>query len=278
VDTQNLARHATNSSHVRPYANAIWANQVPSALGESLPEAPVHTSRTLEPSSSDDIASDAGQSEASDGLADQYDRSSTDNGPENVPIISLEDVDRLHRQMGHPSPAQLVRLLRNAENLGRLEMHAITRAIREHECSFCQRRARRRTPARPKVAMPLTSAPGQDIHLDVGHFRHPHTGPFQALVATDKFSMFVSGGVFAGPATAEKTIELFTTSTLDSYDRVTYDLGPNFRSTQFKSFLERQGSQAWAVPSDAHWSSASEKSIELLRVELDAVYEEFPTV
>jgi hypothetical protein len=84
--------------------------------------------------------------------------------------------------------------------------------------------------------------------------------------------------VFSGAATAEQTIELFLSSTADSYERVTYDLGPNFRSAQFKSFLERQGSQAWAVPSDAHWPSAAEKSIELLHVELDAVFEECPNV
>jgi hypothetical protein len=55
--------------------------------------------------------------------------------------------------------------------------------------------------------------------------------------------------------------------------KVTYDLGANFRFAAFKSMLERLGSQAWAVPTNEHWPSAAEKSVELLRIELDAVYE-----
>jgi Reverse transcriptase (RNA-dependent DNA polymerase) len=95
-------------------------------------------------------------------------------------------------------------------------------------------------------------------------------------VATDKFSLFVSGGVFDGYPTAEQAVELFVTSVSDNYERVTYDLGANFRSVQFKSTLERLGTQAWAVPANAHWPSVAEKSIDLLRLELDAVYEECP--
>jgi hypothetical protein len=155
-------------------------------------------------------------------------------------------------------------------------MNRLVTMMRELSCAHCASTARRRTPRRPTVSVPKTTAPGQDLHVDVGHFRHPRTGPFQALVTTDKFSLFVTGGVFRGAATAEKKVELFLSSTQDSYERVTYDLGPNFRSDYFRSILERLGSQSWAVPTDAHWPSAAEKSIELLRVELDAVWAECP--
>jgi hypothetical protein len=64
------------------------------------------------------------------------------------------------------------------------------------------------------------------------------------------------------------------TTTADSYERVTFDLGSNFRSALFRSLLERLGSESWAVPTDAHWPSAAEKSIELVMIELDAVFVE----
>jgi hypothetical protein len=192
--------------------------------------------------------------------------------------LSPSDVSRMHRQLGHPAPSQLLRLIRNSATLKQANQAAVEQAVRNHYCEFCARRAHRRTPTRPAVSVSLVSAPGQDIHLDVGYFRHPHLGPFQALIATDKFSLFVSGGVFQGPVTAEKTVELFITSVDDTYERVTYDLGANFRSEIFRSTLERLGSQAWAVPKNARWPSASEKNVELLRIELDAVFAEFPSV
>jgi hypothetical protein len=71
-------------------------------------------------------------------------------------------------------------------------------------------------------------------------------------------------------------VEPFLATTTDSYERVTYDPGGNFRSAACRSLLERLGSQSWAVPADAHWPSASEKSIDILRVELDAVFAECP--
>jgi hypothetical protein len=61
-----------------------------------------------------------------------------------------------------------------------------------------------------------------------------------------------------------------------AYLRLTYDLGTNFRSNDFRKVLERLGSEARAVPSDAHWPSAAEKSIDLIRGELDAVMYDFP--
>jgi hypothetical protein len=57
---------------------------------------------------------------------------------------------------------------------------------------------------------------------------------------------------------------------------VTFDLGSKFRSAASRSVLERLGSQAWTVPTEAHWPSAAEKSKELLRIELDAVLVECP--
>jgi hypothetical protein len=143
-----------------------------------------------------------------------------------------------------------------------------------HKCAFCDRRGRRRTSSRPAVPLPHTTAPGQNVHVDVAYFRHPHTGPFRALIATDKFSNFVMSGVVDGTLTAATTAAVFLRIIDYSYVRVTYDLGSNFRSSAFKSLLERLGSQAWDVPADAHWPSAAEKIVDLLRVELDAVWEE----
>jgi hypothetical protein len=97
-------------------------------------------------------------------------------------------------------------------------------------------------------------------------------------VGTDKFSLSISGGVFEGPENATNTAELFLMSTTDGYERVTHDLGANFRSATFRTLLERLGSQAWAVPTGSHWPSAAEKSIELLRLELDALFFELPEI
>jgi hypothetical protein len=187
-------------------------------------------------------------------------------------------IARLHRELGHPSTSQLSRMLRNEEEVTREDTQRLDELVRAHTCDFCARRARRRTPVRPAVPVPHTTAPGQDIRVDVGHFRHPSTGPFQAMVTTDNFSSFVTGGVFQGSTTAAKTVKFFLTSVVDTYERVTYDLGSNFRSELVKSILERSGSTAWAVPTDAHGPFAAEKSVKLLRIELDAVFEECPEV
>jgi hypothetical protein len=152
-------------------------------------------------------------------------------------IIRRDSIERLHKELGHPSAPQRSRFTRNAETLPREDLRLLDRTVQALQSAFCDLRARRRTPSRPAVAVPHTTTPGQDIHLDVGRFRHPSTGPFQALVATDKFSLFVTGGVFVGPANAEKTIENYLNSISDNYARVTYDLGSNFRSDLFKSTL-----------------------------------------
>jgi hypothetical protein len=67
------------------------------------------------------------------------------------------------------------------------------------------------------------------------------------------------------------------TSITDNYERLTYDLGTNFRNSVFKSVLERMGRESWAILANAHWPSSAEKSIELLPLELDSIFEEWPT-
>jgi hypothetical protein len=65
--------------------------------------------------------------------------------------VTLEEIERLHRQLGHPSPAQIMSLLRNSETLTRAETQQFAKAIRELHYDFCARRARRRTPLRPVI-------------------------------------------------------------------------------------------------------------------------------
>jgi hypothetical protein len=103
--------------------------------------------------------------------------------------VTSIDIERLHRQFNHPSSAQLMSVLQNAEALSPVDLKALESIVRTLSCDFCTRRARRRTPARPVVAIQQALTPGQDLHLDVGHFRHPQIGPFKALVATDNLSL-----------------------------------------------------------------------------------------
>jgi hypothetical protein len=193
------------------------------------------------------------------------------------PKISVEirDIPRLHKQFGHPSASQLLSLLRNGLDAHTPHFKWLRDAVVNFQCDFCAKRARRRTPSHPRVSIPKTSSPGQDLHLDIGHFVHPTRGPFTALLSTDKFSLYVGGAVLNGSTNARNTIEAFLKTTPVAYSRVTYDLGTNFRNADFKHVLERLGSEAWAVPTDAHWPSVVEKSIDLIRVELDAVMQEF---
>jgi hypothetical protein len=158
TDSRNGARQDTSSSQRRLYASAIWANQVLSASELPASEGQSSPPGTPESPPLDDLALGATRSEESDGLIDHEERLSSDIGPETQNIVSLEDVDRLHRKLGHPSASQLVRLLRNSEDLSPQELQKFARAIRELRCSFCQRRARRRTPGRPQVAVPSASA------------------------------------------------------------------------------------------------------------------------
>jgi hypothetical protein len=86
----------------------------------------------------------------------------------------------------------------------------------------------------------------------------------------------VSGTVLSGPVNARNRIAAFLQTTPNAYTRVTYDLDTNFRNSDYRNVLQRLGSEAWAVPADAHWPSAAEKSIELVQTELDAAIQEFP--
>lgn len=63
--------------------------------------------------------------------------------------------------------------------------------------------------------------------------------------------------------------------TIDSYETITYDLGGNFISEAFRTLLSRLGTRAVAVMAGAHWPLYSEKTVDLLRVELDAVFAQF---
>jgi hypothetical protein len=221
-------------------------------------------------------------------LPSNVSKQENDDGPEHEPasddgalrsqepLVKIGDLPRLHRQFGHPSASQLLHLLRTGSESQAPVSQEIRAAVAGLDCDFCARRARRRAPVRPHVSIPRTTGPGQDLHLDIGNLVHPSRGPFSALLSTDKFSFYVSGAVMPGPGTARNTIEAFLMTTPAAYSRVTYDLGTNFRNTDFKRVLERLGSEAWCVPADAHWPSATEKSIELVRLEFDALTHEFP--
>jgi hypothetical protein len=141
--------------------------------------------------------------------------------------VKAEDLTRLHQILGHPSASQFLKLLRTSSS-SRTVPRDLSAAVSALDCDFCERRARRRTPTRPRVAVPKTIRPGQDLHLDIGNFVHRQTGPFSALISTDKFSFYVCGAVLPGPANACNTIEAFLATTPQAYVRVTYDLGANF--------------------------------------------------
>jgi hypothetical protein len=108
-------------------------------------------------------------------VAAQTDDPQTRNG-DTLPF-SGDQVPRLHRNFGHPSPSQLLQLIR--QSLGGARAPAVLAdAIRTHACEFCARQARTRTPVHPQVAVPHTTGQGQDLHRDIAHFHHPQSGPF----------------------------------------------------------------------------------------------------
>jgi hypothetical protein len=155
--------------------------------------------------------------------------------------IRIVDLHRLHRNYGHPSASKMASLLRNVAVGQALISKERREAITSLGCSFCARRARRRTPSRAQDAIPRTSGLGQDLHLDIAHFIHPMQGPFAVLITTDKFSLYVSGAALEGSVNARNTVEAFLRTTFVPYTWVTYDMKMNYQNADFRRVLERLG-------------------------------------
>jgi hypothetical protein len=56
------------------------------------------------------------------------------------------DVDKLHRQLGHPAPSQLLQVRRNAHYANKDDLRRLEAAVRQHKCELYAPRAPRATP------------------------------------------------------------------------------------------------------------------------------------
>lgn len=64
----------------------------------------------------------------------------------------------------------------------------------------------------------------------------------------------------------------------EEYPEMTFDLAGFAKGTDFVNFLSRMGSKVVYVPTEAHWKSRAENLVHRFRVELAAVFHEFPSL
>lgn len=184
---------------------------------------------------------------------------------------------KLHISFNHPSSAQLLVVLQNSLPVGTLLHEDITKAVLSLNCESCAINRRHQIePSRPAVAIPRALAPGQIAHIDTGHFQSPR-GSFAGFVHVDSFSLYVSTDTFeSAHPTGPDAIRAHLNAVMEIYEETWLDLGSCFDSAVFKDFLEKIGTQFMFVPTGAHWASRAEKTIDLLKVELAAVFTTFP--
>lgn len=184
---------------------------------------------------------------------------------------------KLHISFNHPSSAQLLVVLQNSLPVGTLLHEDITKAVLSLNCESCAVNRRHQIePSRPTVAIPRALAPGQIAHIDTGHFQSPR-GSFTGFVHVDAFSLYVSTDIFESDhPSGPDAVRAHLSTVMDIYDETWVDLGSCFDSAVFKNFLEKIGTQFMFVPTGAHWASRAEKTIDLLKVELAAVFSTFP--
>lgn len=153
----------------------------------------------------------------------------------------------------------------------------IPRAVLNLNCPRCIADSpHNRVPSRPTVTVPACTAPGQVADMDTGSFESPHR-KFTAMVHCGEFSLKLSGGSFETPKpTAEAMVRKYVESVDEYYENILVDLEGCFDCQTFSKFLERQGTGLRFVPTGAHWANKAEKAIELVKVELSAVFTEYP--
>jgi hypothetical protein len=66
--------------------------------------------------------------------------------------------------------------------------------------------------------------------------------------------------------TGERTAEAFMMLSCETFAKVTIDPVTRFENKFFCTLLGRMGTEVRTVPTDAHWTSHSEKPVHLLRV------------
>lgn len=184
---------------------------------------------------------------------------------------TLKEVQIVHRNQGRTSNAEMKSLLER-KGVDRKKNDLLVGSI---DCIWCKNRALRRTPSRPKAGKMRWEKPGRSIHFDCGHFVHPESGPFWAVLGADAFSDRPYGDAIAGQ-TGLEIAQVYLDRVDEEYESVTYDLAGFGHGTDFVNFMGRLGIEVVYVPTEAHWGSAAENLVHRTRVELDAVFYEFP--
>ena len=77
---------------------------------------------------------------------------------------------------------------------------------------------------------------------------------------------------------AEAAVRKYIETVDEHYDYLLVDLEGCFDSRLFHECFEKQGTTLRFVPTGAHWANKAEKAIELVKIELSAVFAEFPTL
>ena len=181
-------------------------------------------------------------------MPSQVDEVSKDHGPRFL-AMSPENRKlalRLHKNLGHPDPAKLSRVLHQ-----RGYPEELSQGVLDLKCSVCQMQQRPKL-QRPstlkeelefgdKIAMDgvkWTNKQGQEFHFY--HFIDYGTNFHTAVIAPNRAEVqekFVSGWMnWAGPP-----------------NEILLDSATEFLSQPFEEFLQTLGVQCQVIPPDAHW-------------------------
>ena len=180
--------------------------------------------------------------------------------------VDLESIPQLHCKLRCPSATGLKCFIRDAQQ------HAPTvdqiAEIDRLVCSLCSHHGP--APARLMVALPNYRQPGLCVHIDMGSFSFPITkSQLKAAVVVDAFSMLIMGDLYPpdgerqGKNDREGKMRTCTSNSVDTahiyiqraegiYSTLVTDMGPEFDSNLFRTFICRLGSECKVVPREAH--------------------------
>ena len=109
-------------------------------------------------------------------------------------IYQKREIEKLHKNFGHPGPDKLIALFRNRGSL--------TKTVREHisqcyaSCQVCRKHSKKQP--RPKVGLPKASEANEVVSLDLKNvsslIKKPEDKRY-VLYFTDEFSKFIKGAV-----------------------------------------------------------------------------------
>ena len=158
-------------------------------------------------------------------------------------------IQRLHRNLGHPSKRELVRLLQN-----KLASKALIKAAQEHECPLCE--LHQRPTGVPVSSMPRNSTFNQRVQADTLWIQIPGQRQQQpVLMISDCTTRLLAGRHLQGGEKTEEFIKQLERAWIRNFGPMQVlqvDEHRAWSSDQMREWCTEQGIQLQVSPGQSH--------------------------